>query len=64
MFIAVFQLRDIKRKVLSFEEVEENCKIISKYDIRHILLVSGESNVKTSLSYLKQCVKISKKILL
>ncbi|OEG69550.1 thiamine biosynthesis protein ThiH [Candidatus Endomicrobiellum trichonymphae] len=50
----------IKRKVLSFEEIEENCKIVSEYGIHHILLVTGESNVKTPLSYLKKCVEILK----
>ncbi|GMO54121.1 MAG: 2-iminoacetate synthase ThiH [Candidatus Endomicrobiellum trichonymphae] len=50
----------IKRKVLSFEEIEENCKIVSEYGIRHILLVTGESSVKTPLSYLKKCVEILK----
>jgi 2-iminoacetate synthase len=50
----------IKRKVLSFEEIEANCKIVSGYGIHHILLVTGESNVKTPLSYLKKCVEILK----
>jgi 2-iminoacetate synthase len=50
----------IKRKVLTFEEIEENCKIISKYGIRHILLVTGESSVKTPLVYLKKCINILK----
>ncbi|MDR1511266.1 MAG: 2-iminoacetate synthase ThiH [Endomicrobium sp.] len=48
----------IKREVLSFKEIEENCKIISSYGLRHILLVTGESNIKTSVSYLKKCVEI------
>ncbi|MCA6079607.1 MAG: 2-iminoacetate synthase ThiH [Endomicrobium sp.] len=51
----------IKRRVLSFEEIEENCKIVSDYGIRHILLVTGESSVKTPLSYLKKCVEMLKK---
>ncbi|GMO65306.1 MAG: 2-iminoacetate synthase ThiH [Endomicrobiia bacterium] len=50
----------IKREVLSFEEIEENCKIISSYGLRHILLVTGESNVKTPINYLKKCVEILK----
>jgi 2-iminoacetate synthase len=52
---------NIKREALSFEEIEENCKIISGYGIRHILLVCGESRVKTSLEYLKKSVKVLKK---
>ncbi|MDR2666227.1 MAG: 2-iminoacetate synthase ThiH [Endomicrobium sp.] len=50
----------IKREVLSFNEIEENCKIISSYGLRHILLVTGESNIKTPISYLKKCVEILK----
>ncbi|MCA6072672.1 MAG: 2-iminoacetate synthase ThiH [Endomicrobium sp.] len=52
---------NIKREVLSFGEIEENCKIISGYGIRHILLVTGESNAKTPLAYLKKCIEILKK---
>jgi 2-iminoacetate synthase len=52
---------NIKREVLTFEEIEENCKIIAEYGMRHILLVCGESRVKTSLEYLKKSVKILKK---
>lgn len=50
----------IKRKVLSLEEIEVNCKIVSEYGIHHILLVTGENSVKTPLSYLKKCVEILK----
>jgi len=50
----------IKREVLSYEEIEENSKIVADYGIRHILLVTGESNVKTPVSYLKKCVEILK----
>jgi len=50
----------INREVLSLEEIEKNCKIISSYGIRHILLVTGESSVKTPLSYLKKCIEILK----
>ncbi|MDR3195476.1 MAG: 2-iminoacetate synthase ThiH [Endomicrobium sp.] len=52
---------NIKREALTFEEIEENCKIIAGYGIRHILLVCGESRVKTSLEYLKKSVKVLKK---
>jgi 2-iminoacetate synthase len=52
---------NIKREVLTFEEIEENCKIIAGYGIRHILLVCGESRVKTSLEYLEKSVKVLKK---
>jgi 2-iminoacetate synthase len=51
----------VKRKVLSLKEIEENCKVIAKYGIRHILIVSGESTVKTSLNYFRGCVEILKR---
>ncbi|MDR1721073.1 MAG: 2-iminoacetate synthase ThiH [Endomicrobium sp.] len=50
----------IKREVLSYEEIEENSKIVSGYGIRHILLVTAESNIKTPINYLKKCVEILK----
>jgi 2-iminoacetate synthase len=52
---------NIKRETLGFEEIEENCKIITGYGIRHILLVCAESRIKTSLEYLKKSIKILKK---
>jgi 2-iminoacetate synthase len=52
---------NIKREVLTFEEIKENCRIIVSYGIRHILLVCGESRVKTSLEYLKKTVGILRK---
>ncbi|MDR2676525.1 MAG: 2-iminoacetate synthase ThiH [Endomicrobium sp.] len=48
----------IKREVLTFEKIEENCKILSSYGIRHVLLVTGESNTRTPLSYLKKCISM------
>ncbi|MDR3048710.1 MAG: 2-iminoacetate synthase ThiH [Elusimicrobiota bacterium] len=52
---------DIERKILNLDEVEENAKIVSGFGIRHILLLTGESAVKTSMDYLKSCVKILKR---
>jgi 2-iminoacetate synthase len=51
----------IKREILSFEEIEKNCKIVAGYGISHILLVTGESSIKTSLDYLKKCIETLKK---
>ncbi|MDR3256641.1 MAG: 2-iminoacetate synthase ThiH [Endomicrobium sp.] len=51
----------ITREVLTFEEIDANCKIIAGYGIRHILLVCGESRIKTSLEYLKKSVGILRK---
>ncbi|MDR0823132.1 MAG: 2-iminoacetate synthase ThiH [Endomicrobium sp.] len=52
---------DIERKILNFDEVEENAKIVSGFGIRHILLLTGESAVKTNMEYLKSCVQILRK---
>ncbi|MDR1663035.1 MAG: 2-iminoacetate synthase ThiH [Endomicrobium sp.] len=52
---------NIKREMLSFEKIKENCRIIANYGIRHILLVCGENRIKTSLEYLKKSVKILEK---
>ncbi|UMZ73177.1 2-iminoacetate synthase ThiH [Natranaerofaba carboxydovora] len=49
------------RKKLTYEEVEKEGKAISKTDIRHILILTGESEKHTDLEYLKNCVKILKK---
>ncbi|MDR2708414.1 MAG: 2-iminoacetate synthase ThiH [Elusimicrobiota bacterium] len=51
---------NIERKVLSFEQVHKNAEIVSGFGIRHILLLTAESPVKTDLKYLKECVKILK----
>src|SRR5215470_15612196 len=48
----------IKRKALTLEEVEQECKIITNCGIRHILLVTGESHIKSSIQYLKECINI------
>ncbi|MDR1401138.1 MAG: 2-iminoacetate synthase ThiH [Endomicrobium sp.] len=53
-------INKIKREVLSYEEIKENCKVISSYGLHHILLVTGESNIKTPISYLRKCVEILK----
>jgi 2-iminoacetate synthase len=48
----------IKRKILTFKEIKENCKVLLNYGIRHVLLVAGENRMKTSLNYLKECVSV------
>ncbi|GMO33885.1 MAG: 2-iminoacetate synthase ThiH [Candidatus Azobacteroides pseudotrichonymphae] len=48
----------IKRNVLTLEEVEQECKVLTDYGIRHILLVTGESRIKSSVQYLKECTAI------
>lgn len=51
----------ISRKKLDFKEVEKEAKIISETGIRHILILTGESQSKTPFSYIKECVNILKK---
>lgn len=48
----------IKRNTLTLKEVEQECEIIMSYGIRHILLVTGENRIKSSIEYLKNCTTI------
>lgn len=50
----------IKRKVLTYEEVEEEVKAIQKLGFEHILLVTGEADVKAGADYLKKVFEIIK----
>jgi 2-iminoacetate synthase len=49
---------NIERKVLSFDEIKENAEKISSFGIRQILLLTGESAVKTDMKYLEKAVCI------
>lgn len=51
----------IKRKKLTFEEIEEEAKVISSTGLRHILILTGESRKETPVSYIIDAVKILKK---
>ncbi len=51
----------IKRKQMTLEEVEAEAKVIAKTEIRHILLLTGESAKYSDFEYIKECVKIIKK---
>ncbi len=51
---------DISRKKLTLEEVEKEARIISATGLRHILLLTGESKVHSSVEYIKECVMILK----
>lgn len=52
---------DIKRKKLTFEEVEEEAKAIYETGLKHVIILTGESRYHTPVSYIKDCVKILKK---
>ncbi|MCM1988176.1 2-iminoacetate synthase ThiH [Oceanirhabdus seepicola] len=48
----------IKRNKLTLDEIREEAEEVSKTGIKHILLLTGESEVKTSVEYIKDAVKI------
>jgi 2-iminoacetate synthase len=51
----------IERKKLTFEEIEEEAKAISKTEMRHILVLTGENRKVTPLDYLETAINIIKK---
>lgn len=50
----------IKRKVLSYTEIEEEVLAIKKLGFEHILLVTGEAEKKAGAGYLKKAFEIIK----
>ncbi len=50
----------IPRKTLSLEEAEKEAACIADLGFRHILLLTGESRIKSPVSYIGQCVKLLK----
>lgn len=50
----------IKRKVLSYEEIKEEVIAIKKLGFEHILLVTGEADVKAGATYFKKVFEIIK----
>ena len=52
--------RAIVRRQLSFDEISEEARRISESGIRHILVLTGESRSKASLSYLSESIRIIK----
>ena len=51
----------IKRRKLTLKEVEKEAQIISSTGLRHILILTGESRLESSVEYIKQCVEVLKK---
>lgn len=49
------------RKRLTMEEVEQEAKAIRDKGIEHIILLSGESRMHSSVEYLKECMTVLKK---
>lgn len=50
----------IHRKKLTLEEVKLEGEAISKEGFKHILILTGESKVKTPVSYIADCVRVLK----
>ena len=50
----------IERKVLTYDEIEEEVKAIAKLGFQHLLLVTGEADVKAGVEYLKKTFDIIK----
>ncbi len=51
----------IGRRRLSLEEVEKEAQYIRSSGLKHILILTGESRVKSPVSYIKDCVRVLKK---
>ncbi|GHU40496.1 thiamine biosynthesis protein ThiH [Clostridia bacterium] len=51
----------IARKKLTMEEIEHEMKIIAASGIEEVLLLTGESNVKSPLTYIGEAVTLGKK---
>ena len=47
----------IQRRKLSVSEVEREAQEIAKSGIRHVLLLTGESNALSPVSYIKECLQ-------
>jgi len=51
----------IKRHKLTLEEVEREARAISSTEMRHILILTGESRFHTPVSYIRDCVRVLRK---
>ncbi|MDR1273855.1 MAG: 2-iminoacetate synthase ThiH [Odoribacteraceae bacterium] len=47
-----------QRKMLTLEEVEAECAVISGWGFRHLLLVSGEAPAKTNADYYERVIRL------
>jgi 2-iminoacetate synthase len=52
---------NIKRKVLSMEEIKEEIEVIKTYGYEHILLVAGESPAKADVKYFEEVINYLQK---
>ncbi|MCR5101869.1 MAG: 2-iminoacetate synthase ThiH [Butyrivibrio sp.] len=52
---------NIKRKKLTFEEIDHEMSVIAKTGMEEILMLTGESRYYSNIEYIGQAVKIAKK---
>lgn len=52
---------EVSRRKLTLEEVEKEASAISSTGLEHILILTGESQEMSPLTYIKDCVRILKK---
>lgn len=52
---------NIQRRQLTLEEVEKEARFISSSGLKHILILTGESRLKSPVSYIQDCVNVLKK---
>ncbi|MFA5199908.1 MAG: 2-iminoacetate synthase ThiH [Candidatus Omnitrophota bacterium] len=52
---------NIERRKLNLEEVNREAQYIYSLGLKHILILTGESRGESSVSYIKDCVRILKK---
>ncbi|MDG5786053.1 2-iminoacetate synthase ThiH [Evansella sp. AB-P1] len=52
---------DFPRRRLTMEEIDRESKVIADMGIKHIILLSGESKLHSSIDYLKESLKVLKK---
>ena len=52
---------NIRRRKLTLHEVEKEAQFISSSGLKHILILTGESRLKSPLSYIQDCVDLLKK---
>ncbi len=57
-----FQVHNkLKRVKLTLEEVEIEARIIAETGLKHILILTGESEYQSPVSYIKDCTEVLKK---
>lgn len=51
----------IKRSIMSLDDVKNEAELINRKGFRHILILTGESKIKSPVSYIKDCTNILNK---